>query len=191
MSATYTHMTSTTTRQPMLAIAKEPVTGTSLLEAAYGGKIQFAKVRGTGTLRHWPVLAKGSAQRKDAESIEAQVAKSGVAATAKERNVSVATLRRTLTALAFTKELEAMSAKDRAALAKAANANRTVAAEAKPAPKEETKPETKAAPKEQKAAPAKATAKATGTKSRKETPGQRVQRMQREGKAPVKSPSEE
>lgn len=143
----YTHTTSTTTRQPMLVVAAEPVTGPALLEAAYGGKVQFHKVRGTGTLRRWPVLAPGSKERKQAEALAAQVAaKQPVPAVAKAHHTSVATVRRTLVALAFTHELEAMSAKDRAALAKAATANGKVEQASKPAPAPKEQPKAKATP---------------------------------------------
>lgn len=144
--------TSTTTRQPVAAIADEAVTGTTLLAAAYGGKVRFSKVRSTGTQRHWPVLAKGSKERKAAEAIEARRAKGDtVEAIAKAMHKSVPTVRRTITALAFTRELEGLSAKDRAAVAKVANANRT------------------AAPKEQ--APAKASTKAPAKASKPASKG--------------------
>lgn len=138
-------ITSTTTRRDMLVFASEPVTGTHLLEAAYGGKVRFAKVRESGTLRAWPVLAPNTPERKRAE----RLAGSGkpVAELAKAENVSVATLRRTLVSLAFTLELEGMKAKELAALAKAANENtkELPKAEPKPEPKPEAKQE---APKE-------------------------------------------
>lgn len=139
---------STSTRQPMFAVAAEKVTGTHLLEAVYGGKVRFAKVRGTGTLRSWPVLEPGSKDRAEAEAIVS--AKRSVSEVAKERHVSVATVRRLLTALEFTLELEGMNAKEKAAVAKVANEN---AAEqpAKEAPKKEE------TPKEEKPAAKKAT----------------------------------
>lgn len=196
---TLTTSTSTTTRQPIVAVATEKVSGTGLLEAAYGGKVSFSKQRSTGTLRHWPVLAPGSAQRKQAEEVaKARAAKQPVEAIAKSLSVSVPTVRRVITALAFTLELEGMSAKDRAALAKVATANgeAVAKAEAAKAPKEPVKEEKPASkpkastskPKAQPKAPAKPKA---STKGRKETPGQRVKRMQSEGKAPVKSASAE
>lgn len=139
---------STSTRQPMFAVAAEKVTGTHLLEAVYGGKVRFAKVRGTGTLRSWPVLEPGSKDRAEAEAIVS--AKRSVAEVAKERHVSVATVRRLLTALEFTLELEGMNSKEKAAVAKVANEN---AAEqpakeepAKAAPKAEEAPTKEAAP---------------------------------------------
>lgn len=132
----YATITSTTTRQPMLAISVEPVTGPNLLAATYGGKVAFHKVRASGTMRRWPVLEPGTPARKEAEALEAKsTGKGGVAAAAKALNVSVATARRTLVALAFSRELEGMTAKDRAALAKAATANGKV--EASKAPKEQ------------------------------------------------------
>lgn len=151
----YTTHTSTTTRQPMLAVAVEPVTGPNLLAATYGGKVAFHKVRTSGTMRRWPVLEPGTPARKEAEKSEALAkGKGGVPAAAKAANVSVATLRRTLTALAFSRELEALNAKERTSVAKAATANGKV--EAAKAPKEEPKAA------EQPAAP-KATAKGEGT----------------------------
>lgn len=153
----YTTHTSTTTRQPMLAVSQEPVTGTNLLAAAYGGKVAFHKVRASGTMRRWPVLEPGTPARKEAEALEAKSSgKGGVAAAAKALNVSVATARRTLVALAFSRELEGLTAKDRAAVAKAAVANGKV--EAAKAPKEQA-PAKAEAPKEQAkpAAPAKPT----------------------------------
>jgi len=152
----YTHTLATSGKRDIRVVSDQPVSGTALLEAAYGGKVRFFKVRGTGTLRAWPVLAPGSKERKAAEGYASKVAaKQPVAKVAKEANVSVATMRRTLTSLAFTQGLEAMSAKERAALAKEAVANGKVAAtEAPKEPKPEAKPaKGKPAPKEQ---PAKA-----------------------------------
>lgn len=143
---------STAGHRDIVVFASAPVTGASLLEAAYGGVVRFAKVRETGTLRGWPVLKPNSSERKSAESLAAAVAKNvPVATLAKEANVSVATLRRTLTSLAFTQALEGMNAKDRAAIAKSAN---------KPAPKPE-----KAEKSEKPAEPAKAEPKAPVAKS--------------------------
>lgn len=131
-----TTRTSTTTRRPIVAVATEKVTGTGFLEAAYGGKVHFAKVRESGTMRAWPVLAPGSEARKQAEGVLAQRAEGiTVEAIAKGMHKSVPTVRRIITALAFTHELEAMNAKALAALAKEANANREAGKEAPEAPK--------------------------------------------------------
>lgn len=193
---TLTTSTSTTTRQPIVAVATEKVSGTGLLEAAYGGKVSFSKQRSTGTLRHWPVLAPGSAQRKQAEEVaKARAAKQPVEAIAKSLSVSVPTVRRVITALAFTLELEGLSAKDRAALAKVATANGEAVAkeEAAKAPKEQPAKEEKPAskPKASTTKPKATASKPKASKGRKETPGQRVKRMQGEGKAPVKSATAE
>ena len=146
----YTHVTSTTTRQPMLVVASEKVSANTFVEAAFGGKVRFAKRRSSGTLRSWPLLVPGSSERKSAESLAAAVGKGvSVAALAKEANVSVATLRRTLTSLAFTHEVEALKGQARAEWVKAANSNMAVAAAEQPA--KEEKP-AKPAPKEQPAA---------------------------------------
>lgn len=142
--STTTTFTSTTSTRPMLAVATEAVTGTALLEAAFGGKVQFFKVRETGTHRRWTVLAPKSTDRKKAEAIRAEVEKGTVADVAAKHSVSVATLRRTLTALAFTEELEAMTAKERTALAKSVN---VVAKAPKEQAKATTKPEPKPEPK--------------------------------------------
>lgn len=149
----------------IVAFASAPVTGATLLEATYGGIVRFAKVREAGTLRGWPVLKPGSSERKSAESMAKAVAsKVPVVTLAKEANVSVATLRRTLTSLAFTLELEHMSAKDRAAVAKSVNA---------PLPKEAkaSKPaaEKKAEPKAPKASTRKP--RTTAPKGTKANPG--------------------
>lgn len=139
----FTHVTSTTTRQPMLVVATEKVTANTFVEAAFGGKVRFAKRRSSGTLRTWPLLAPGSSERKSAESLAAAVAKKvPVATLAKEANVSVATLRRTLTALAFTQEVEALKGKARQEWVNAANANLVVAdkPEPKAKPEKEQKP---------------------------------------------------
>jgi DNA polymerase III gamma/tau subunit len=175
----YTTITSTTTRQPVVAVSSEPVTGPSLLEAAYGGKVAFHKERSTGTLRRWPVLAPKSEGRKHAESLRAEIekAKGGVTAVAKKHNVSVATLRRTLVALSFTEELEGLTAKQRTEYAKAATSNMKVEA-----PKAEPKPEPEAPKAETpKAAPkAKPASKATTAK-------EHAAKMRREAAATVKA----
>lgn len=145
----------TLTRTPMhtagsrdiVAFASAPVTGATLLEATYGGVVRFAKVREAGTLRGWPVLKPNSSERKSAESLAAAVAKKvPVAALAKEANVSVATLRRTLTSLAFTLEIEGLSAKDRAAVAKSVNKPEPKAPKAEKPASEPAKAETPAKP---------------------------------------------
>lgn len=144
----YTTHTSTTTRQPMLAFAVEPVTGPNLLAATYGGKVAFHKVRASGTMRRWPVLEPGTPDRKAAEALEQKAkGKGGVAAAAKGLNVSVATARRTLVALAFSRELEALTAKERATVAKAATANGKEQA-SKQAPEEPKAKASTPAPKE-------------------------------------------
>lgn len=159
----YTHVTSTTTRQPMLVVASEKVSANTFVEAAFGGKVRFAKRRSSGTLRSWPLLVPGSSERKSAESLAAAVGKGvSVAALAKEANVSVATLRRTLTSLAFTHEVEALKGQARAEWVKAANSNMAVAAAEQPAAKEE-----KPAPKEQ---PAKEQPKAKASKAKASKP---------------------
>lgn len=144
----HTIATSTSTR-PVVAIATGKVTGPTLLAAAYGGTLKFAKVRETGTLRHWPVLAPNTPARKQAEEImKARAAKQPVEAIAKALNTSVPTVRRSITALAFTLELEGLKAGERSALAKAlaeAPKEPAKAAPAKPAkaaaaPKEQPKP---------------------------------------------------
>ena len=145
----YTHTQSGTTRMKMVAVASESVTGTTLLEAAYGGKVVFHKERAAGTLRRWPVLAPDSKERKAALALRSKVEQGGVAKAAKSSHKSVATVRRTLVALSFTEELEGMTAKERAALAKAATANGKAVQADKPA-KEEPKAEE---PKAEKPAP--------------------------------------
>lgn len=161
----YTHVTSTTTRQPMLVVASEKVSANTFVEAAFGGKVRFAKRRSSGTLRSWPLLVPGSSERKSAESLAAAVGKGvSVAALAKEANVSVATLRRTLTSLAFTHEVEALKGQARAEWVKAANSNMAVAAAEQPA--KEEKP-AKPAPKEQ---PAKEQPKAKASKAKASKP---------------------
>jgi hypothetical protein len=190
--STIATITSTTTRQPVAVFATEPVTGPKLVQAAYDGTVTFSKVRGTGTLRHWPVLAKGTPARKQADDIAARRAKGEtVEAIAKAMHKSVPTVRRVITALAFTQEIEGLKAADKSAIAKAANANREQAAKA---PKEQAK--APAAPaKEATKAPAKpkapAKAKPATAKAPKESAGARVKRMQAEGKAPVKSATAE
>jgi DNA polymerase III gamma/tau subunit len=166
----YTHSTSTTTRRPVVAVATEPVTGPTLLEAAYGGKVSFHKEREAGTLRRWPVLAPKSEARKQAESIKSEIAKTkgGVAAVAKKHNVSVATLRRTLVALAFTEELEALPAKERTALAKAATANMKVEAPKEQPKAEEPKTATPKAETAKKTTSTRTAAKQHASKMRKE-----------------------
>lgn len=156
----YTHITSTTTRQPVLVVASEKVSANTFVEAAFGGKVRFAKRRSSGTLRSWPLLAPGSSERKSAESMAAAVGKGvAVAALAKEANVSVATLRRTLTALSFTLEVEGLKGQARAEWVKAANSNMAVAAAEQPAKEEKATP----APKEQ---PAKEQPKAKASKAK-------------------------
>jgi hypothetical protein len=149
----------------IVAFASAPVTGPTLLEAIHGGSVRFAKVREQGTLRGWPVLKPGSSERKSAESLAAAVAKKvPVAALAKEANVSVATLRRTLTSLSFTLELEALSAKERAAVAKSVNKPEPKAPKAEKPAKEE--------PKAPAAKPArKASTRKTAAKGTKSNPG--------------------
>lgn len=189
MTNTLATITSTTTRQPVVVHTSEKVTGTGLLEAAYGGTVRFSKVRSTGTERHWPVLAPGSAQRKQAEDIMARRAnKETVDAIAASLHTSVPTVRRTITALAFTLELEAMKAADRAAIAKAANANLEAAPKAEPKP--EPKPEVKAEPKPKAPKPSapkgKATTKATPkakVEKQEETPAERKARVAAEAEA--------
>ena len=157
MTNTLATITSTTTRQPVVVHTSEKVTGAGLLEAAYGGTVRFSKVRSTGTERHWPVLAPGSAARKQAEDImKRREAKETVDAIAASLHTSVPTVRRTITALAFTLELEAMKAADKAAVAKAANANLEAApkAEPKPEPKADATPKAKSEPKPKTESPA-------------------------------------
>lgn len=178
MSTTFT--TSTTSR-PVLVVASEKVTGPTLLEAVYGGKVRFAKERASGTTRAWTILAPGTKERAQAETVlERRAAKQPVEAIAKDMKVSVPTVRRMITALAFTREVESMKATEKAALAKSLSA------------------EVAAAPKEQKAAPAKAEPKAPAAKKApakaapkaKESNAARLRRMQAEGKAKVPAPSE-
>lgn len=147
----YTHIQSGTTRMKMLAVASEPVTGTHLLEAVFAGTVVFHKERAAGTLRRWPVLAPESKERKQAEALRVKVEKSGVSKVASASHTSVATVRRTLVALRFTEELEALNAKERATVAKAATANGKAVQASKPAKEEpaaeEPKAEKKSAPK--------------------------------------------
>lgn len=139
--------TSTTTR-PLVATATAKVTGTTLLAAAYGGTVKFAKERSSGTMRHWPVLEPGTKARAEAEAImERRAAKQPVEAIAKDLNVSVPTVRRHITALAFTLELEGLSAKAKAALAKDLSAK--VQEAPKEQPKAKAEPKAEQAPKEQ------------------------------------------
>jgi hypothetical protein len=155
----HTIATSTSTR-PVVAIASGKVTGPTLLAAAYGGTVKFAKVRETGTLRHWPVLAPNTPARKQAEEImKARAAKQPVEAIAKSLNSSVPTVRRAITALAFTLELEGLKAGERSALAKALT-------EAAPKEPKEAKAPAKAAKAEPKA-PAKPKAPASGSATAK------------------------
>lgn len=156
MSTNIIHTASSTTRRSMVAVATEPVTGTHLLEAAYAGTVSFHKERAAGTLRRWPVLAPESKERKAAEALRTKVENGGVAKAAKAAHTSVATVRRTLVALSFTEELEAMNAKEKAALAKAATANGKAVAEGKPAKVEPTPEAEKPAEKAEKTAEKKA-----------------------------------
>lgn len=112
MTALAAQHASTTTRRNMLITASEPIkSGAALLEAAYGGKVQFHKVRNTGGLRRWPVLTPGTAQREQAENVAALRADGvKVQVIAESLSVSVPTVRRMIVALAFTQELEAMPA---------------------------------------------------------------------------------
>lgn len=165
-TTTYTHTTSATTRMNMLAVATQPVTGPTLLAAAFGGSLVFHKVRSNGTLRRWPVLEPGSKARKQAEAWVGQP----VAAAAKASHTSTATVRRALVALAFTQELENSSKAALATLAKAATANGKVHVEQAPKQEQEpAKPAPKpAAPKAAKAGkpvPAKAAKAATAPKA--------------------------
>lgn len=182
---TTTVRTATSTR-PVVVHATAKVTGPTLVAAAHAGTVRFAKVRESGTLRAWPVLAPGSAARKQAEGIQAKrAAKQPVEAIAKEMKVSVPTVRRAITALAFTLEVEKMSAKDRAALAKDLNAA---------APKEQA-PAKKATPakaKDEKATPAKKEEKAPAKPKApaKESNAARLARMKKEGKVAEKSTTE-
>lgn len=170
--------TSTTTRQPVIVTAVEKVTGTNLLEAAYGGKVSFGKVRSSGTVRHWPVLAKGSDARKAAEAVEAECKSGTVSDVAAKRNQSVATVRRTLTALAFTRELEGLNKTERASIARLANESLAAAPKEQ---KAETKPAT---PKAEETKPAKP------AKPAKESNADRLKRMKAEGKTAEKSTTE-
>lgn len=142
----YTTTTSSTTRMSVVAVAKEPVTGPTLLAAAYGGTVKFAKVRSSGTMRGWPVLAPDSKDRKAAEALRAEVAKAGkngVSQAAKRHHTSVATIRRTLISLQFTEELEGMNKTALSALAKTANENAKSSPEKTPAKPESAKPASK------------------------------------------------
>lgn len=142
--------TSATTRMGIRPVATSPVTPGTLLEAAFGGSLEFHKVRATGTTRRWPVLAPGSTERKAAERLAKAVAKgTTVTELATANHTSVATVRRSLTALAFTQEVEGLSKADRKAIAKEANSNGSVHAEVSAA---------KAAQREAKAAKAEAKA---------------------------------
>lgn len=138
----YTNTLTTASGLALVAIAKEPVTGPTLLEATYGGTVTFHKQRGNGTFRSWPVLAPGTKERKQAEAWKAS--KQPVPALAKASHTSVPTVRRALVALAFTEELEGMAAKGRTALAKEANANLEVAKANKPEPAPKEQPKAKA-----------------------------------------------
>lgn len=161
MSNTLSTITSTTTTRPVLPVATEKVTGPTLLAAVFGGKVRFSKVRAEGTLRTWPVLEPKSDKRKAAEKLASDVEKggaNGVAIVSKAQHVSPATVRRTLMALKFTLELEGMTAKAKAEVAKAANANMEAKPEPKvEAPKVEPKTEAKKATPAKPKAPAKAT----------------------------------
>lgn len=159
-TATLVHTTALVTggKRDILAIATEPVTGTALLEATFAGKVAFHKVRENGTMRRWPVFAPKSAERKAAERVREQVEASSVPEVAKKTNTSVATVRRTLVSLSFTEALEAMSAKERAAIAKEATANAKVVAAKAPA-KEATPAKAETPAKPAKAEPKKAEVK--------------------------------
>lgn len=168
----HTIATSTSTR-PVVAITSGKVTGPTLLAAAYGGTVRFAKVRETGTLRHWPVLAPNTPARKQAEEImKARAAKQPVEAIAKSLSVSVPTVRRSITALAFTLELESLKAGERSALAKALT---------EAAPKEPVAKKTPA-PKE----PAKAKA-STGGSATEKALAKKAEQAAKGAKAPVKA----
>jgi len=116
----------TGTRQPVVCTTSQPVTGPNLLAAVAAGTVRFAKVRGTGTYRAWPVLAQGSQAHKRATTYATAYAGGKgqpVAAIAKQHGTSVPTVRRALTALAFTQALHSAKPATLAALAKAATAH--------------------------------------------------------------------
>lgn len=166
-------ITTSTSTRPVVASATEAVTSANLIAAIHGGKVRFAKVRETGTLRSWPVLVPGSPAHSQAQQVlQARAAKQPVEAIAKEHGVSVPTIRRLITAAAFTAEVEGWNATERKLLADALT---------KGVKEEAAKGEPKAPAK---AAPAKA------TPAKKETKAARLQRMQAEGKAAKKSPSQ-
>lgn len=179
----FTIATTTSTR-PVVATSAEKVTGPTLLAAVYGGKVRFSKVRETGTLRAWPVLAPGTPARKQADLVDSKrAAKQPVEAIAKEMKVSVPTVRRIITALAFTKELESLKVAEKAALAKGLNSALTAPKE----PKKEAK--APAAPKEQGKAKAEPKAPAA-PKAKNESNADRLRRMKAEGKVAEKSTTE-
>jgi hypothetical protein len=112
-------LNSSTSRRDLLLVVKgdEPVTADNLLDAVHAGTVTFYKVRENGSLRNWPILT-GKA-RKAAEKIAA--AHEGgekIADIAKKAHTSVPTIRRAITALNFTIEIESLTAKEAKAIIK-------------------------------------------------------------------------
>lgn len=70
--------------------------------------VQFYRLRKSGTARHLPVLAAGSAERAQAKALAARVSKGeSVTAIAQALGASVSTVRRQVAALAFTERVDA------------------------------------------------------------------------------------
>lgn len=70
--------------------------------------VQFYRLRKSGTARHLPVLAAGSPERTQAKALAGRVGKGeSVTAIAQALGVSVSTVRRQVSALAFTERVEA------------------------------------------------------------------------------------
>lgn len=70
--------------------------------------VQFYRLRKSGTARHLPVLAAGSPERAQAKALAGRVGKGeSVTAIAQALGISVSTVRRQVSALAFTEQVEA------------------------------------------------------------------------------------
>jgi hypothetical protein len=80
----------------------------ALAAACAAGTVALYRVRASGTLRHIPFLVDGTPARMEAEWYAWQIADEGqpVRVVATAAGVSVATLRRALTALALTEAIE-------------------------------------------------------------------------------------